>query len=102
MTTTASATVVRKERDVVAAFERAGAMSVETAAPLTSLGVLEDGVAYRRLRAQGVVCEAAPGRFYLDREAWLAALRARRRLALIVFVSLVAGAAVVIWASRLW
>ncbi|MEJ7812194.1 MAG: hypothetical protein WKG32_17405 [Gemmatimonadaceae bacterium] len=82
--TAAAAVMLRREREVVDAFRRAGATSPATARPFSDLG-LDDTRVVKRLRARAVVREATPGRVYLDEEVWVAVRRTRQRLAFILF-----------------
>ena len=92
----AAAVVLLRERQVVEAFERAGATSVDRAMVPADIGVEPDGIGWRRLRSRAVVRETSPGsgRYYLDVEVWHALRRMRRRvlgvvLALLVVLALV-------------
>jgi len=86
MGATAAATAIRlrREREVVDAFRRAGATSPAAARALSDLG-LDDTRVVKRLRARAVVREAAPGAFYLDEEVWVAVRRTRQRVAFVLF-----------------
>ena len=84
-----AAIITMKERQVVEAFERAGATTPESARPFDSLGVDVDGLGMRRLRDRAVIREAAPGQFYLDVEVWQAVRRQRQRLATVVLLLIV-------------
>jgi hypothetical protein len=72
----------RRLRAIVAAFAGAGASSAAQARTPEELGLPLDGFrqrdALQRLRERGVLREAAPGRYWVDLEAWQA-LRGRRR-----------------------
>ena len=78
----AAAVILMKERQVVEAFERAGATSADRATDPANIGVEQGGVGWRRLRDHAVVREASPGsgRYYVDIEVWQALHRIRRRL----------------------
>jgi hypothetical protein len=78
----AAAIILLKERQVVEAFERAGATSPEHAMDPAHIGVEQDGIGWRRLRDHAVVRETSPGsgRYYLDVEVWHALRRMRRRM----------------------
>ncbi len=84
----AAAVILMKERQLVEAFERAGATSVARAGFPADIGVEPGGVGWRRLRERAVVREtsAGSGQFYLDLEVWQAVRRTRRRVGLIVLV----------------
>jgi hypothetical protein len=81
----AVAVIMRKERDLVETFRRAGALSIEHARSLTQLAVDDRGVAWRRLTRRAVIREAAPGSFYLDLPSWEALRYVRKRMLLAVF-----------------
>lgn len=80
----AAAAIMRKERDLVDHFRRAGAISAEKAQSLTQLGIHDEGVAWRRLTHRAVVREAAPGRYYLDEPSWDALRYIRKRLMVVI------------------
>lgn len=87
----AAAAVLIRERHIVDAFQRAGAISPERALAPEDLGVHTHGVGWRRLRNRAVVREAGDGsgRYYLDEEVWQAVRRTRVRLMLVVAALLV-------------
>lgn len=85
MGTVAIAVLLRKEREIVAAFRAAGAAAPDAAVTLTALGV-HDGVALRRLRQRAIIREAGTDRFYLDEPSYVANVQIRRRLALVVVI----------------
>lgn len=88
----AAAVILLRERQVVEAFERAGATSPERARTANEVNVDDTGVGWRRLRERAIVREAAPGRFYLDVEVWQATRRTRRRiLSVLVLLILLAA-----------
>ena len=74
--------ILLRERQVVEAFERAGATSPDRATDPATIGVEQRGIGWRRLRDHAVVRETSPGsgRYYLDVEVWQALHRMRRRL----------------------
>jgi len=80
-----TATIIRRERELVRAFQGAGAISPETAVSLQALHA-HRGIAFRRLRARAVVREGADDRYYLDLQSWEALRRMRRRTALAVAI----------------
>jgi hypothetical protein len=94
----AVAIIHRKERDVVDAFRRAGALSPETARDLDRVGVHPESLGFTRLHRRAVVREAAPGAYYLDEEVWTAVRGTRRRLGLVLLI-VVLLAAIVIFTS---
>jgi hypothetical protein len=78
---------------IQSAFERAGATDASSAKPLQEIGLEEDSV-LRSMADRGLVREASPGRWYLDRDAAAEWLASRRRLAvLIAFLAMLVGAA---------
>jgi len=80
-----AAVIVRREKDLVAHFEHAGAVAATSARSPAELGVHEQ-LAWRRLLDRAVIRAAAPGTYYLDRPSWEALRRTRRRLALVLAV----------------
>lgn len=80
----AAAVVMRKERDLVERFRKAGATSAGTARSLSQLGIDDDGVAWHRLTRRAVVREGGPGTYYLDEASWTALGYIRRRVALVI------------------
>jgi hypothetical protein len=86
---TAAAVIILKEKELVALFQRAGALSPATAQGLATLQAHE-GVAFRRLQQHAVIREAEAGRFYLDEPTWTLLISMRRRLMLVVFVIMMA------------
>ena len=87
----AAAVILMRERQVVEAFERAGAVSPERAVSASDLNVDDSGIGWRRLRERAIVREVDPGRFYLDVEVWQAVRRMRRRVALALAIVLLAA-----------
>ena len=91
----AAAAVLIKERNIVDAFERAGATSAERARLPSDLVVHDGGVGWRRLTSRAVIREspAGSGRFYVDLEVWQALRRTRRRrvVGLLLMVALLAA-----------
>jgi hypothetical protein len=81
--TAAVAIIVRKERELVEIFTRAGATSPVAAKTLDELNVHHEGLAMRRLRSRAVVRESG-GRYYVDLESWEAVRRMRHRMILVV------------------
>ena len=84
----AAAIIVRKERDLVEMFIRAGATSPVAARTLNELNVHHEGLALRRLRNRAVVREADRG-YYVDLQSWEAFRRTRHRILLVVLVLVV-------------
>lgn len=84
--TVAAAALIRREKDAVAVFRAAGAISPETARPPESLGITSD-LTIRRLERRAVLRPGRqPGTLYLDEPSWAAATWSRRRLALVLLV----------------
>jgi hypothetical protein len=98
--TVVAAALIRREKDAVAVFRAAGAISSETARPPESLGVTSD-MTIRRLEARAVLRPGRqPGTLYLDEPSWAATNWTRRRLALVVLVIAVFGSAVAFFTMR--
>ena len=91
----AVAVIVAKEKHIVDAFRRAGAFNAESAVTPATISVSER-LAFRKLRQHAVLREARPGSFYLDEPSWQALRSMRRRLGL-VWLLVIALAAVVVW-----
>ena len=85
----AVAVILIKERHVVEAFERAGAVAVHRAVRPADINVEDGGVIWRRLRERAIIREASPGLYYLDVEGWQAQRRTRRRLAFVMFIIII-------------
>jgi hypothetical protein len=88
----AAAVIIRKEKDLVAHFQSAGAIAAGAAKSPDELGVHER-LAWERLVHRAVIREAAPGRYYLDEPSWVALRHTRRRMALILGILMIALAA---------
>jgi para-nitrobenzyl esterase len=82
----AVAVVLMKERQVVAAFENAGATTPERAVNPDDIGTDMHGVAWRRLRNRAIVRETAEGKYYVDVEVWQATRKTRQRLIFVVLI----------------
>ena len=93
------AIVARKERDLVALFQRARATSSGTAQSLAALGASDD-IALRRLRTRAVIRESAPGVYYLDEPSLAALTRLRHRLVFVILLLALAMAIVAVLLSR--
>jgi hypothetical protein len=87
----AAAIIIKRERDLVDHFRRAGAISAQTAQTPDALGV-EQRLAWNRLIDDAVVRPGPNGTFYLDEPSWEALGRRRRRLALIMILIVVLAA----------
>jgi hypothetical protein len=95
----AAAVIIRKEKDLVAHFRSAGAVTPAKAQSPDALGV-DTRVAWSLLVRRAVIREASPGQFYLDEDAWEALRAKRRRLAAVMVVALLlVGIALVVASS---
>ena len=81
----AAAVIIRKEKELVAHFRSAGAVTPSKAQSPDALGV-DTRVAWALLRKRAVIREASPGQFYLDEAAWEALRDRRRQIAIVVAV----------------
>jgi hypothetical protein len=95
----AAAAIIHKEKEIVASFRAAKAVSPSAAKTPATLGVHE-GIALNRLRARAVLREAGDGRLYLDEPSWEALRLLRRRLALVMLMLVVALGVVAYLAAR--
>jgi len=75
-------------RRVVRRLEREEAFSPETARPLADLSRLERG-RLSRLIELGVVLEATPENFWLDRERYAAYANHQRRIAILAVIAVI-------------
>src|SRR4051812_38815330 len=81
-----AAVVAKKEREVVEAFERVGALSPATARMPSDFGVETDGIGWERLHNRAVIRDTGDGRVYLDIVVYQALRRMRRRMAAVMIV----------------
>ena len=88
--------VVRKQKQIVALFQAAGATNTDRATTAATLGVHE-GLAFRVLLRHAVLREVGEQRVYLDESRWESHQKKRRRLAFII-PGLVLLAGIVFWA----
>ena len=95
----AAVVILMRERRIVEAFERAGATSPALARTADDVGVDPQGNDWRRLTEREVVRSAGDGRFYLDRDVWLAVGRSRRRMVAVLMVVVVVLLLLGLWAS---
>ena len=72
--------VLRKQAQIVARFEAAGATSADRATTAAALG-LHEGLAFRQLRGHAVLQVVGEQRLFLDASRWKALLKKRRRIA---------------------
>jgi hypothetical protein len=92
MTAAVVAIMVRREREVVEAYRRAGATTPATAISPAELR-LDDGAAIQRLRRRAVLRETESGSYYLDEPSWEALHGIRHRFVAVMLI-IVALAAV--------
>ncbi len=76
-----------KEREVRDDFLRAGATMPVNAMSLRGIGIGES-MAVRRLVKRSIIREASPGMFYFDEEVYLSVRAMRRRMALVMLVTM--------------
>ncbi|MDT8759655.1 hypothetical protein MZO42_13195 [Sphingomonas psychrotolerans] len=89
-----AAVMVQARKRIAAHFLVHHAISPEDAVPyVPTKGMAEKQ--FRRMRAEGIVREASPGRFWFDREAWKAAEEAKRRVLIPVLLILLLVLAVI-------
>lgn len=84
----AVAVMKKRERDVRDAFRDARALTPATAMSLEAIGIGESA-ALKRLRRRAVIREAGPGLFYFDEDVWQAVRGMRRRMGLLLLVSMI-------------
>ena len=94
-----AAVILWRERDLVAHFRRAGALSPPTAQTPAALGV-EPRLAWGRLVNRAVIRATPSGTYYLDEPSW-EALRHMRRRILVVAATLALAGALALVISRL-
>ncbi len=87
-TSAAVAVLIRKEREMVAAFRGRGATSPGSAVTLDALN-LHSGLALRRLQDHAVIRPGRDGTFYLDEPSWDATNRLRRRVMMLILLVIV-------------
>ena len=76
-----------KEREVRDDFIRAEATMPVSAKSLADIGIGES-MAVKRLMRRSIIREAAPGLFYFDEEVYTSVRAMRRRMALVMLVTL--------------
>jgi hypothetical protein len=79
----AVAVMVRREKELVEVFLRAGAVSTARAKTLGDLQV-EDDHTFARLKDRAILREGAPGFWYVDEQGWNARGRMRRRFSIVI------------------
>jgi hypothetical protein len=75
--------MVRKQNEIVAAFQAAGATTRDRATTAAALGIHE-GIAFRILCRHEILRKVDSERLYLDEPRWEAHQTKRRRLAVII------------------
>lgn len=85
----AVAVIKRKEREVRAEFQRAGAVNPASAMALKDMGIDGDSRVVKRLRKRAIIREASPGQFYFDEDVYEAFRATQRRLALVLVGTLI-------------
>jgi hypothetical protein len=95
----AAAIIIRKEKEIVRAFRNAGATTAAKSMSTSELGV-DERVPFQILRRRQVLCETAPGRYYLDEMAWRRAIRRRKRLVITLLVAVILAAVATAYVSR--
>lgn len=92
-----AAIILKREKDLVAHFRRAGATSPEAAQTPAALGI-DQGVAWRRLLDRAVIRSAPNGAVYLDEPSWTALRGTRRRMAVVLgLILLVIALGAIAW-----
>jgi hypothetical protein len=94
----AAAIIIKREKDLVEHFRRAGATTPQAAQSPDELGVEDDNLIWRILVKGAVIRTGSDGTYYLDEPSWEALGRRRRRLAVIIAIAFVAIAIAVFFA----
>lgn len=81
--TAAAAIMVRKQRELVELFTRAGATSAVAAKSLAELNIHHESRAMRQLEGHAVIRQSA-GRYYVDLDSWQALRRMRQRMVFVI------------------
>jgi hypothetical protein len=84
----AVAIVRRKEREVRDAFRSAGATNPQSAMSISDIGV-DENLAFHRLKRNAVIRETGPSLFYFDEDVWQAFCAMRRRMLILLTVTVV-------------
>jgi hypothetical protein len=95
----AAAIIIKREKDLVEHFRRAGATTPQAAQSPDELGVEDDNLIWRILVKGAVIRTGSEGRYYLDELSWEALGRRRRRLAVIMVAVLAAIAIAIFFAG---
>lgn len=80
----AVAVLIRKEKEIVYAFQARGATDPARAVTLDSLNV-HGGLALKRLEQRAVIRAVGDDRYYLDEPSWEAVRGMRRRMLPVIF-----------------
>ena len=97
---TAAAVLAHRERQIVEAFRRAGAVTTSTARPLGAVDV-DESIAFRKLQRKAVIRPGTqPGTFYVDEPSWQAMQRTRRTVVIAAIALAIAGIAAGLAAGR--
>ncbi len=89
MGTAVIAIIVRQERELVEHFRQMRAISVQTAQPLSTLGV-EQNSAWNRLVVRSIIRTTPSGDCWLDEATW-EAFNTKRRRSTMVMLTIVIG-----------
>ncbi len=92
----AVAVMRRKEEEVRADFQRAGATVALRACSLADIGI-EENHTVKRLMNRAVIREPTPGMFYFDDEVFQSVRAMRRRMIFIIVLAFVLVSLVVIY-----
>lgn len=84
-TSAMAAILIKRERQLVDHFRRAGATTPGAARSPDELGVATR-LAWERLVRRAVIREGAPGKYYLDEPSWEAQRALRRRVGVVMLV----------------
>jgi hypothetical protein len=82
----AAAIIIRREREIVSVFRAAGATRADAARRPEELDV-DRRVAFRLLVSHAVLRDVGDGRYYLDEPSWNAFGAMRRRLMVVLLIS---------------
>src|SRR5215475_7903274 len=92
-----AAVIIAREKDLVAHFRAAKALSAGSAKSVGELGV-DTRLAWRILERREIICDAGGGLYYLDEPAWIAHQSRRRRVAIVMLIMVFALLAVSMFA----
>ena len=88
--------IIAKQNQYMKRFQEAGAVAPESAMSLEQVG-LRDSRMFQRMVRREVICQAAPGKYYLDVEAAQVFRKARRERALNALLIVLVLAVVLIY-----